>query len=141
MLIKNIVREVNRMLADELLSFDQMRIHLDRAIDGINDKLSSAYPVFSELDVSATEYAYFPDSYIRQVVIPGAAYHFYLTDEEGAPAAQAYGQMYANGLYIMMRDYITQVPAAYEKRSDFGAVPFNLTGADDEGLVIGEMRP
>lgn len=141
MLIKNIVREVNGMLADELLSLDQMRRHLDRAIDAVNDKLSACYPVFSDLDVTATDYAYFPDNYIRSVVIPGAAYYFYLTDEEGSPTALAYGQMLQNGLYVMMRDYITQVPAIYEKRSDFGAVPFNLTGAEDGGLIITEMRP
>lgn len=141
MLIKDIVREVNGLLADEVISYQQMKRHLDKTIDKINSALSSLYPAFSELPAEATTYAYFPDRFIRMVVIPGAAYHFYLTDEEGSPTAMAYGQMFQEGMFIMTRDWLDQVPQIYENPSSPGAVYFNLTGADDGGLFITEMRP
>ena len=141
MLIKDIVRRINKLMADELYSYDQMIPHLDRVVDDINDRLDACYPVFSELALGTTAYAYFPDKYIRQVVIPGTAYNLYLTDEEGVPTAAAYGQMYANGLFHMERDYISQVPLLYENPDYTGKVPFHLTGADDDGLIISEMRP
>ena len=63
MLITNIQKLLNSALAGETLSIKEMLPHLDAAIDGINDKLNTCYPVFSDLDLTAAgaEYSFFPD--------------------------------------------------------------------------------
>lgn len=140
MLIKDIIGRTNRLLDGEQLSKDSLALHLDSTIDAINTKLSSTFPVFSELPAGTTAYNYFPDKYIRTVLCVGAAYHFYLMDEEGSPSAQAYGDMFANGLFVMLRDYVSQVPAEYCASDSAGSVIFNLTGAEDNAFDMGALR-
>ena len=140
MLIKDIVGRTNRLLDGELLSPDSLKLHFDSTIDAINAKLNTVYPVFSELPVGAQEYTAFPDKYIRSVLCVGAAYHFYLMDEEGSPAAQAYGDMFANGLFVMLRDTLYNIPAIYQAPAEQGAVLMNLTGCEDNAFDMGTMR-
>lgn len=113
MRIINIVSGVNTLLAGETLTLNQMRLFLDLTIDDINDNMSAKFPSFGELTESDT-YAIFPDNYIRSVLIKGAAYRFYVTDEEGSPTAVQYKFDFLDALFIMKRDYSCKVPEEYQ---------------------------
>ena len=63
------------------------------------------------------DYNYFPDRYLREVVCKGAAYKFYIMDEEGIATAEQYGYDYEKALFVMQRDYIEQVPVEYQADS------------------------
>lgn len=112
MLISHIVNRINTKLAGETLTYGELRDYMDEVIDDINAALNSKFPVFSE--VESNTYDFFPDKYIRKVVVVGAAYKYYLTDEEGAPTAVQYGQQYQENLFEMVRDYSIQVPEEYQ---------------------------
>ena len=113
MKILNIVSGVNTLLAGETLTLNQMRLFLDLTIDDINDNLSSKFPAFEGLTES-DDYAYFPDNYIRSVLIKGAAYRFYVTDEEGSATAVQYKFDFLDALFVMKRDYSCKVPEEYQ---------------------------
>ena len=117
--INNIVKFVNDKLAGEMLIYDQLLIFLDSTIDEINVALNSCFPAFSEFNgeehSNYPDYNFFPDKYIRMVVIPGAAAKFYAVDEEGAQVAPMFDSEYRNALNIMVRDYSTKVPYRYRE--------------------------
>lgn len=122
MIIDKIVRETNKYLAGEQLTYRQLEPFLNATIDDINYALNSEFPSFSDLSdepgfTGATDYDYFPDKYIRTIVIIGAAYKFYIMDEEGIQTAEKYGYDYEKGLFAMQRDYIDQVPIEYQSDS------------------------
>ena len=127
MLISQIQKLFNEALAGETLSYKEMLPHLDAAVDGINDKLNSKYPVFSDVpaDTYDASYDFFPDRYIRTVVIPGAAWHFYVMDEEGLQTAPQYQQDYENGKFIMQRDMLYKIPEEYQDD-------------DQQGFIVGD---
>ena len=110
---------VNSYLAGELLTITQMTPFLDKAIDDINDRLNTNYPAISEFNANDfsqyPNYDFFPDNYIRTVVAFGAAYYFYVTDEEGANSAPIYQMKYADALFKMERDYLPLVPDTWKK--------------------------
>ena len=122
MLVYDIVKNINKMLAGEQLVYSKLEPFLDSVIDDINIQLNSCYPTFSEcefpsvLDTSAVS-DYFPDRYIRSVVIKGAAYKFYIMDEEGINTAEMFGYDYQDALYYMLRDFIDKVPEEYQDDS------------------------
>ena len=113
MQVLNIVSGVNTLLAGETLTLNAMRLFLDSIIDEINDNLSSKFPSFDGLTENDT-YAHFPDNYIRSVLIKGAAYKFYVTDEEGSVTAVRYNYDYMDALFNMKRDYSCKVPEEYQ---------------------------
>ena len=117
MKLQDITTRLNKLLGDERHSFSQLTIHLDKAIDEINSQLNSTFPVFSELPSGTAEYNYFPDQYIRSVVLPGAAAFYYTTDEEGIMTAPQYMQDYQRGIFVMLRDYFNEVPEEYQSTS------------------------
>ena len=126
MLISNIVNGVNTKLAGETMTFNQLKLFLSETIDDINRELCATYPSFDDLKES-DNYNYFPDKYIRSVVIMGAAYKFYETDEEGIVTATQYHYDYMDNLFYMKRDYSCAVPTEYQDA--------------DRGYVIGpELR-
>ena len=126
MLISNIVNGVNTKLAGETMTFNQLKLFLSETIDDINRELCASYPSFDDLTES-DNYNYFPDKYIRAVVITGAAYKFYETDEEGIVTATQYHYDYMDNLFYMKRDYSCSVPEQYQDR--------------DRGYVLGpELR-
>ena len=135
--LNDIVQSVNNKLAGETLTFDEIKIHLDSVIDEINSRLNSTFPSFSEFKAqeSDTNYDCFPDKFIRSVVIIGAAYYFYVTDEEGIETAAEYGRQYAQSLFYMERDYLDQVPEEYQA-GDVGSLhtpePYGLPGYIDD---------
>lgn len=118
MTIDNIIKGVNDELAGELLTFNDLKPFLDQTIDDINDNLDTIYPVFSEFTYEAypdryPNYDFFPDKYIRNVVIKGAAYKFYVMDEEGIPTAQQFSYNYQDNMFKMVRDYLEDVPEEF----------------------------
>jgi hypothetical protein len=115
MKIVDIVRGVNRLLAGELLSPNELLPHLDSVIDDINRDLNTTFPAFSEQALTAAEYTAFPDIYIRRVVLPGAAHYFYMMDEEGAAGSPEYRNKYELEKFYMLRDYHSQVPTQYRR--------------------------
>ena len=137
MKITDIRKLVNQALAGELLTYGEMRPHLDFTIDEINTTLDSCFPVFSDLESENDVYDYFPDKFIRTVVVPGAAWHFYVNDEEGASTAQQYQLDFEKGKYIMLRDYIDKVPEEYQADNNAYVPdnPANMTFADG-GLTL-----
>lgn len=137
MKITDIRKLVNQALAGELLTYGEMRPHLDFTIDEINTTLDSCFPVFSDLESENDVYDYFPDKFIRTVVVPGAAWHFYVNDEEGASTAQQYQLDFEKGKYIMLRDYIDKVPEEYQADNN-AHVPDNLDNMTlgDRGLTL-----
>lgn len=124
MLIVQIQKLFNMALAGETLTIKEMIPHLDAAIDGINDKLNTCYPVFSDIDTTThdAEYNYFADKYIRTVVIPGAAWHYYVMDEEGLQTAPQYQADYETGKFMMLRDTLYNIPEEYQAESEAGSI-------------------
>lgn len=122
MLIGNIVKRINNMLAGEQLVYSQLEPYLDEVIDDINRNLNSCFPAFSEIEkdilhIADTNYNFFPERYIREVVCKGAAFKFYIMDEEGSPTAEQYGQDYLTALFYMTRDFIEYVPPEYQAKT------------------------
>lgn len=119
MLITNIVDGINELLAGEQLTYSQLLIYMDSVIDDINNELDSCFPSFTEFEENKDNYEnypnynFFPDKYIRSCVMKGAAYKFYVTDEEGIATAQQYAQDYQTALFYMLRDYVNKVPCQY----------------------------
>ena len=117
MLLNDVVRMVNEKLAGELLTFNELKDHLDATIDDINARLDSTFPTFGEFHESYTQepdYNFFPDKYIRSVVINGAAFYFFMVDEEGSEVAPAFAREYEKNMFIMERDFIDKVPEDYQ---------------------------
>ena len=113
MLIQDIVNYVNDKLAGERYTYDQIKKVLDSCIDDINTKLSSTYPAFSELALGVSSYGFFPDRYIRTVVVIGAASKLFAIDEEGQVVSPIFDKEYIINLFTMLRDFGPSVPDAY----------------------------
>lgn len=142
--INDILNNVNTRLAGEMLSYDELKVHLDAVIDDINAKLSSKFPAFSEFSAAKypqyPNYDFFPNKFIRSVVCVGAAYKFYLTDEEGSTTAVEYGKEYAMNLFIMQRDYSNLVPEEYQDyEQGFLIDPNASTTTDVVDLIWGDI--
>ena len=119
--INTIVKRVNMLLAGEQLVYSRIEEFLDSVIDDINSRLNSTFPAFSDLRLHEAfdheaNYNFFPEKYIRSVVIPGAAYKFYIMDEEGMATAEQFGYDYEKALFMMMRDYMDEVPEEYQSK-------------------------
>ena len=134
-----LVSLISKHLADEIVSEGEMLSYMDRVIDDINNKLNATFPTFTEyreanLETSrdALDYQAFPDKYLRSVVVPGTAFKYYTTDEEGMYAAPKYEEEYKEGLFHMLRDYSLSVPEEY--RADCQGY-VNIAGSDP-GLEV-----
>lgn len=127
MLISTLVQNINSQLAGELLSIGELTVFVDKAIDDVNTRLNTKFPVLSDT-ISAIqaagsglfEYNCIPDKYIRTVIVPGAVFKYYTTDEEGAAVAPKYEEEFLKGLFYMERDYLNLVPAEYQETLDQG---------------------
>jgi len=124
MLIKDIIRLANKKLIDEQYSYAELEPYLDDAIDAINRELNSIYPAFSEAP-GASDYNYFPARYIRTVVVPGAVYHRYLTDDGGVAEATGIYQQFMEGMFYMVRDYHAIVPTEYQDSTRMGTIAYS----------------
>lgn len=120
MRVSQIVNLINKHLADEFCSVAELTNYMDRVVDDINTRLNSKFPVVSDVMQQAgsttdPDYNVFPDKYIRSVLVVGAAYKYYITDEEGNATAQQYGAEYNQNLFYMERDYSFSVPEMYRE--------------------------
>lgn len=134
MLLTDIQKLMNNTLAGETLTLKEMLPHLDFAIDEINSDLNSVYPTFSEMlaqNPDAKEYAYFPDRYIRRAVISGAAWNYYVIDEEGLQTSVQYQSDFEKGKFIMKRDMLYAIPEEYQASDAAGFV----VGASDNDTL------
>lgn len=127
---------LNEMLAGERHSYAQLKLHLDRTIDDINADLGSCYPAFSEMDPLKAEYDYFPDRYIRTVVLPGAAWYYFTTDEEGISTASQYALDYERGKFLMLRDHFNSVPAEYQVTDLKALVSYKDIETGERGVTV-----
>ena len=119
---ERIIQRINEQLSGELLTYNQLEPFLDQVIDDINSKLDTTFPSFSEFTQDAyperyPNYNFFPDKYIRSVVIIGAAYKWFLVDEEGIPTATQFQYDYEDHLFIMLRDFLEHVPEEFQANS------------------------
>ena len=64
--------------------------------------------------------------------MPGAAFKYYTTDEEGGLAAPKYEEDYRQGLFYMLRDYSFSIPAKY-RADEQGFVELD---EEEPGLVV-----
>lgn len=104
-----IVTLINKKIPSEQLNLDRMLSFMDEVIDDINAQLGAQFPTFTEhnenVNNTPNEYTYFPDRYIRTVVVSGAAAKWYTADEEGIETATTYVRDYNNALFLMLRDF------------------------------------
>lgn len=115
MKITNITAKVNELLAGEILAQNDLVPFMDEVIDEINENLDSTFPSMSDAIAEGKEnYDYFPDRYIRTVLIKGTAYKFYVMDEEGIQTAQQYQYNYIDAMFKMQRDFLEDVPEEYK---------------------------
>lgn len=138
MKIATLVQNINSQLAGELLSVAELTVFVDKAIDEINTRLNTKFPVLSELIAviketgSSLDYTAIPDKYIRTVVVPGTVFKYYTTDEEGAAVAPKYEEEFLKGLFYMERDYLNLVPPEYQETIDQGWIEMNANGLDSK---------
>jgi hypothetical protein len=130
---------ISKHLADEIVSEGEMLSYMDRVIDDINTRLNTIFPTFTEhkednkeLTADLLDYTAIPDKYLRSVVVPGAAYKYYTTDEEGSYAAPKYEEEYRTALFYMERDFSFRVPEQY-RADEQGYVEID---GSDSGLVV-----
>ena len=138
-----LVSLISKHLADEIVSESEMLSYMDRVIDDINARLNTTFPTFTEYkeahgDVANNilDYTAIPDKYLRTVVVPGAAFKYYTTDEEGSYASPKYEEDYRTGLFYMERDFSFSIPRQYRAHHQ-GYID---DGGIDEGLVIPPNR-
>ena len=148
-----IINLISKHLADEIVSESEMLSYMDRVIDDINTRMNTIFPTFTEykeanpdIDNTVLDYTAIPDKYIRTVIIPGTAFKFYTTDEEGGYASPKYEEDYNNGLFYMLRDFSFNVPEKYQADVAYadGDYPVDQQGyinlGTDAGLWIPPRR-
>lgn len=116
---------MNTYLAGETLTLKEQIPYLDFAIDELNAALNARYPTFTELlqkFPDAKQYDFFPDKYIRRVVVPGAAWNFYVTDEEGIQSATQYQADFEKGKFLMQRDMLYAIPEEFQAPEEAGFI-------------------
>lgn len=117
MKLTQILGLINIKLAGETLTYNQAQPYLDACVCDINTHLNACFPMFSTVHPTLTQdanYEAIPDTYIVSVIVPGVAFKFYTTDEEGISTAAGYQQEYERGLFYMVRDYSASVPEQYK---------------------------
>lgn len=137
MLLTELVKLTNLKLADELLSYVELLPYFNSIIDDINSAMNTNFPDFPAPPLSTDEYAHIPDRYLRSVVVTGAAYKYYVVDEEGMGTASQYAADYSNALFLMQRDYLDLVPEEYQADIRQGSVRMAKDDAyGDRGIIV-----
>lgn len=163
-----LISDINKKLAGENLSFAELQLHIDSAIDDINAALNACYPTTSEMErtweavandpttVLPEDYrnwnaydtpdnnAYltlFPAYVTRRVIVLGAALKWLTTDEEGLATSPEFEKEYKNELFLLQRDYSNKVPTHYQA-SEQGFVhdSFHNTGISFSDYMSGPVR-
>lgn len=134
MLTNRIQSLVNQDLAGEMLSYKQMLVHLNWALDEINAVLNSEFP---EFEANMTEYTAIPDRYIRMCIVPGAVHHFYTVDEEGQTGEYLFAQEFEMNKFRMLRDYSHNIPEEYQADKNNGTTESTYEDSDGKRGVEG----
>lgn len=134
MLVSKIQSLINQNLAGEMLSYKQMLVHLNWALDEINAVLNSEFP---EFEANMTEYTAIPDRYIRMCIVPGAVHHFYVVDEEGQTGEYLFAQEFEMNKFRMLRDYSHNIPEEYQADKDNGTTESTYEDANGQRGVEG----
>ena len=139
MKMTTLIQNINSQLAGELLSIAELTVFVDKAIDEINTRLNTEFPVQSDVlalaqanGFTSFDYTAIPDKYIRTVVVPGTVFKYYTTDEEGAAVAPKYEEEFLKGLFYMERDYLNLVPKDYQAPLEQGWIKGNGILESDE---------
>ena len=139
MFYSKVIDLIRRHLGDELVTEPELYNYIDRVIDDINVQLNTCFPTFTEfseenygISGNLLDYTAIPDKYLRTVVVPGAAFKYYTTDEEGGNAAPKYEEDYRQGLFYMLRDYSFSIPEKY-RADEQGFVELD---EEEPGLVV-----
>lgn len=125
---------INQNLAGEMLSYKQLIVHLNWALDELNATLNTVFPEFTS---DMTEYTAFPDRYIRMCLVPGAVHHFYVVDEEGQTGEYNFLQDFETNKFRMLRDYSHQIPDEYLADGDNGTTVSTYEDVDGQRGVDG----
>jgi hypothetical protein len=131
MLYSKVINLISKHLGDDLVTAAEVLGYVDRVVDDINTQLDACFPTFTDFQevygADNTDYSAIPDKYIRTVIVPGAAFKYYVTDEEGNQAATKYEEDYRQGLFYMLRDYSSQIPEEYRNVDGGGVDVSDLT--------------
>ena len=135
--LNEIVELTNLKLADEMLTYAELRPYFNMVVDEINQLMNTCYPQFPALPLLTDVYTAIPDKYIRTVITTGAAWHYYCVDEEGMATAPQYNNDYQSGLFYMLRDELSLVPEEYQADIQQGGVRAASDDAyGDRGLEL-----
>lgn len=144
---QDIVFEIRRMLSDNSITWDDIKIDADRAIVRINAHLGADYPMMSDImqyylhkytmiDSNGTEQHIFPKKYIYTVVLPYIASEVLAREEEFTTIYNKYVMDYENGLFDMFQNEYNRVPLAFRQDSDIGV----FFSSDNPKHVIHKKR-
>ena len=114
MTLLDIKKGLNSLLAGEMLSMDMMKQHINFAIDDVNAAMDTCFPVIDDVSDLSDTYTAIPDKYLRMCILPGAAHHYYMVDDEGTTPEQDFARQYEAGKFFMLRDYSCSVPSEYQ---------------------------
>lgn len=117
-------KALNSLLAGEMLSMEMCKQHINYAINEINVQLDSCFPVLTDVSDLSQVYNAIPDKYINMVVLPGAAHHYYMVDDEGTTSEADFRNQFELGKFYMLRDYSCNIPEEYQNTDlNIGSVP------------------
>lgn len=157
MKINTLVDHINRgNIASDYIRIPEIYYYMDKVIDDINDRLQAKYPSFTEYEsfvnqwneqypdnpLDRTDYSVIPDRWLRKILPVGVARYYYMKDEEGEVAASDYFRTYENNLFLLVRDFHSQVPEIFQN-NDGGFVRTlyeheNVPGLNPRGLVFSD---
>ena len=114
MTLLDIKKGLNSLLAGEMLSMDMVKQHFNFAVDDVNSALNANLPVLDDVSDLTVAYTAIPDRYIRMCILPGAAHHYYMVDDEGTTPEQDFARQYEAGKFFMLRDWSCSIPEQYQ---------------------------
>lgn len=142
MVLLELKKSLNSLLAGEMLTMEMMKQHLNYAIDEVNTVMDTCFPAITSTELT-DEYTAIPDKYIRSVILPGAAHHYYMVDDEGTTPEQDFLRQFEINKFYMLRDYSAQVPLEYQNSDlNIGSVPSEYEDSlGKRGIEFGALTP
>lgn len=121
MQIYKIVEHVNRQMDDEMYVWFDIEYIAQKVLDEINDRLSSNFPEIEGFgEDEGADYNFFPNRWIRGVLIPGIIYELLVVQDEFENLSFQRLREKQEGLEKMFRDYT--VPEEYQLDGDIGVM-------------------
>lgn len=134
MLKAHIVKRINEKMFEGLYSYEDMKYELDDAIILINNTMHSKFPFMSEFFEATPEgnYDFFPEEYIRSVVIEYVVSALYRREGEFSNEFNTAVGAYNRGLEVMFRDHYHRVPEEYLDQ-EVGVIAMNPFEVENDG--------